>query len=186
MTSAEDSDEILAQRAVLAGDRAAFDVLISRHKQALFRFIRRYVGNNDDAYDLLQDAFLSAWTNLRRYDRRRPLLPWLRTIALNKCRDFSRRRTVRRLFLGRLAAEGFPDQSSTETDPVDDRLNQLDRAIADLAPFYKEPLLLTTVSGLSHIEAAALLKTSPKAIEMRIYRAKRKIQDAVRAPTEKD
>ena len=56
---------------------------------------------------------------------------------------------------------------------------QLDQAIACLPAFYKEPLLLTTVSGLSQQDAAAQLKTTTKAIEMRIRRARKKITEAL-------
>ena len=55
----------------------------------------------------------------------------------------------------------------------------MDRAIADLPAFYKEPLLLTVVSGVSQQEAADLLKTTPKAIEMRLRRARKKLAQAL-------
>jgi RNA polymerase sigma-70 factor (ECF subfamily) len=81
-----------------------------------------------------------------------------------------------------------PDAPTTETSDRaredaaahDEQLTRLDRAIAGLPAFYKEPLLLTAVSGLSHAEAAILLKTTPKAIEMRLARARRKLSQAVR------
>jgi RNA polymerase sigma-70 factor (ECF subfamily) len=171
------SDEILAARAA-TGDRAAFETIVRRHKEPIFRFVRRYVGNSDDAYDLLQDAFLAAWSGLPRYDSARPFLPWLRTIALNKCRDFSRRQSVRRLFLKALAAR--PEEKFEPAEAgQEDRLDRLDAAIATLPAFYKEALLLTTVSGLSHHATAEILKTTPKAIEMRLYRARRKILAAI-------
>lgn len=175
----EESDQDLAKRAA-TGDRRAFDVLILRHKEPLYHLVRRYIGNADDAYDLLQETFLAAWMALGRYDANRPLAPWLKTIALNKCRDFSRRQSVRRLFLGLFAA-----QSETETlppvgpDTDDARLNQLDQAITALPVFYKEPLLLTTVSGLSYQETAEILKTTPKAIEMRLRRARQQLAKSI-------
>ncbi len=176
------TDEELAARAA-GGDRAAFDDLVRRHKAALYRFVRRYVGHSEDAYDVLQNTFLSAWRGLPRYDAARPFLPWLRTIALNKCRDFGRRQFVRRLMLRAHATESVDPPGLTAEADLESveayRLGRVDAAIAKLPPFYKEPLLLTIVSGLSHIEAAKLLKTTPKAIEMRVYRARRKIQDAV-------
>lgn len=175
------SDEDLASLAK-RGDRAAFEILVHRHKDALYRFVRRYVGHADDAYDVLQNCLVAAWLGLPRYDPTRAFAPWLRTIALNKCRDFGRRQTVRRVFLTVFAR----DQSANEapagqeaasgSDERDARLDRLDSAIAGLPAFYKEPLLLTTVSGLSHEEAAALLKTTPKAVEMRLYRARHKLQ----------
>ena len=175
-----DTDEQVAA-AAKGGNREAFEVLVRRHKAGIYRFARRYVGQGDDAYDILQNCFVSAWTGLARYDPGRPFLPWLRVIALNKCRDFARRQKVRRLILKAFAAEvqareiAAPSEERNELVAEAERLSRLDKAIAELPPFYKEPLLLTTVSGLSHIEAAEELKTTPKAIEMRLYRARKKI-----------
>jgi RNA polymerase sigma-70 factor (ECF subfamily) len=179
---AESDEEIAA--VAKHGDRSAFDALVNRHKAAIYRFVRRYIGHSDDAYDVLQDCFIASWQALSRYDPARPFLPWLRVIALNKCRDFARRQKVRRLFLKAFALETVERQKmssfdSGQNDPKDDRLSRLDEAISRLDAFYKEPLLLTTVSGLSHIEAAHLLKTTPKAIEMRIYRARRKLLEDI-------
>ncbi len=179
------SDETLASRAQ-RGDKRAFDEIVRRHKAPLYRFVRRYVGDGDDAYDIVQDAFISAWSALGRYDGARAFAPWLRSIALNKCRDFGRRRAVRRLFLRARAAE--PPETVTYEEARDaalaearetSRLRRLDRAIADLPAFYKEPLLLTMVSGLSHQEAAAQLRTSAKAIEMRLRRARLRLARAL-------
>lgn len=173
-----DSDEHLAGRAG-AGDQAAFELLVRRHKAGLYGFCRRYVGDPDDAYDVLQDAFAAAWTGLGRYDARRPFAAWLRTIALNKCRDFGRRRSVRRLFLAAFAREETlrtsPSAFSASIDPRDERMERLEREIAALPTAYKEALLLTTLGGLSHQDAAAELGVTVKAIEMRVYRAKRQL-----------
>lgn len=177
------SDEELANLAAL-GERPAFEILMRRHKGALFAFVRRYVGQRDDAHDVLQNSFLAAWLALNRYDPSRPFLPWLRTIALNKCRDFGRRQKVRRLLLLAKAAEPVPESIpspdiNTPAAIEAVRLQRLDAAITALPRFYKEPLLLTAVSGLSHIEAADILKTTPKAVEMRLRRARHRLAKAV-------
>jgi RNA polymerase sigma-70 factor (ECF subfamily) len=177
------SDEELANLAA-RGERPAFEVLVRRHKGALFAFVRRYVGQRDDAHDVLQNAFLAAWLALNRYDPSRPFLPWLRTIALNKCRDFGRRQKVRRLLLLAKAAEPEPESIPSPDINAHEaiealRLRRLDAAITALPSFYKEPLLLTAVSGLSHVEAAALLKITPKAVEMRLRRARQRLAKAV-------
>lgn len=175
------SDEALAVRAA-GGERAAFNDLVRRYKEPLYRFIRRYVGNADDAYDVLQESFISVWGGLRRYDPNRSFSPWLHRIALNKCRDFGRRQTVRRNLL-RLLAFGSDDPPPSEAGRVEEeleasaRIARLDKAIAALPPLYKEPLLLTAIGGLSQEEAAAILKTTRKAIEMRLYRARRRLAD---------
>jgi RNA polymerase sigma-70 factor (ECF subfamily) len=181
----EPSDETLAFQAQ-QGDKSAFDELVRRNKAPLYRFVRRYVGDRDDAYDIVQDAFISAWGALKRYDPNRAFATWLRTIALNKCRDFGRRRAVRRLLLRAKAVEPVEPETYEATREAvavevreTVRLRRLDQAIAALPAFYKEPLLLTMVSGLSHQDAARQLKTSAKAIEMRLRRARKKLTAAL-------
>src|SRR5215813_2702816 len=93
------------------GDQPAFAALMRRHKQWLYRFVRRYVGDRDDAYDVVQESFVSAWGALSRYDPGRPFEAWLRRIALNKCRDRARRNAVRRAALRML---GLADNTQGE------------------------------------------------------------------------
>jgi RNA polymerase sigma-70 factor (ECF subfamily) len=169
-----------------AGDKRAFDQLVTRHKAGLYRLVRRSIGDEHDAYDILQDSFVSAWLALRRYDPTKPFLTWVRAIVLNKCRDHGRRLAVRRRILKVFALEqprGASDiaaQLQTEREALDaTRLRRLDQAISGLPSFYKEPLLLTAVTGLSQQEAAAQLNTTTKAIEMRIRRAKKKLTEAL-------
>ena len=183
----QDSDETQLRLAIAAqaGDRQAFERLVLLHKAALYRFVRRYVGDADDAYDLVQEAFISAWLALRRFDARQSFSGWLRAIALNKCRDYGRRRAVRRRLLALFAAEQAPlGAPFVETDPAperrhEQRLRQLDQAIAALPRRYKEPLLLTMIAGLTQQQAAEQLKTTTKAIEMRIRRAKKRLSQAL-------
>jgi len=158
------------------GSQPAFDELMRETKQPLYRFIRRYIGDDDDAYDVLQETFISAWGALKGYDEKRPFLTWLRAIALNKCRDFGRRRAVRdrlqTLLSWILPTHQDPGPAGGEEDA---RLHQLDLAIAALPAFYKEPLLLTAIAGLSHRQAALELATTPKAIELRVRRARQQL-----------
>lgn len=182
MTEADALSDAELARQAQAGKKHAFDQLVVRHKGALYRFVRRYIGDDDDAYDIVQDTFISAWMALGRYDLERAFPTWLRAIALNKCRDFGRRQAVHRHFLrffapqqSAIAAEGG-SEASVERDLIETkRLQRLDKAIAALPPFYKAPLLLATVSGLSQQDIAKQLNTTTKAIEMRIRRAKKKL-----------
>jgi RNA polymerase sigma-70 factor (ECF subfamily) len=163
------------------GDHAAFAVIMRRHKLWLYRFVRRYVGDRDDAYDVVQESFVSAWSALSRYDPERPFEAWLRRIALNKCRDRARRNAVRRAALSILgwAQAGNPSESVSPPPDSgaagDQALKRLERAVAALPRPLKEPLVLTMLEGLSHKEAGELLGINAKAVETRVYRAKRKL-----------
>lgn len=178
-------DAALVARA-LSGDDAAFGQLMRAHTGDLFLFARRYTGDADAAGDVVQETFVSAWKALRRYDESRPLGVWLRAIALNKCRDRARRRFLRRVVLGQADPEGYEAQS--RPDPAADaeaqliareRLDQLDRAVAALPPGLKEPLILTAFEGLSQQAAGELLGLSAKAVEVRVYRARRRLAEVL-------
>lgn len=181
----EAPDHQLAANAV-AGDERAFARLIARHKDGLYRFIRRYTGNPDDAYDLLQETFAAAWTALKRYDPERPFPTWLRSIALNKCRDWSRRRAVRRWLTrsdpidSQAGLNLADDGPSPEASVVElQRLARLDRAVANLPAGLKEPLILTALEELSQEEAGRILGLTAKAVELRVYRARKALAEAL-------
>jgi len=175
---ADDDGRIAVQAA--GGDTRAFSILMRRHKDGIYRFCRRYVGDADDAWDLTQQTFVSAWSALGRYDPNRAFTTWLRAIALNKCRDHGRRATVRRLIFGTrpngesAITEVPSDAPSAETQAQDaQNLRALDRALAALPDALKTPLILTALDGLSTAETAAVMGVSPKAIETRLYRARK-------------
>lgn len=184
-----DPDEEALVRAAASGRDAAFTQLMRRHKAELYRFIRRYVGDADEAYDVLQDSFVAAWRALDRYDPARPFEYWLKRIALNKCRDWARRRTVRR-WLGLAGSTPFDaaltladDTPTAETSLADRQdLMRLDRAIAALPAKLKEPFLLSVLEEMPHEAVGRLLGISAKAVETRVYRARRKLAEAMRLP----
>ncbi|WP_240623201.1 MULTISPECIES: RNA polymerase sigma factor [Brevundimonas] len=168
------------------GDRAAFSRLMTATKGDLHRFVARYVGDPDEALDLVQESYAAAWLSIRRYDPARPFGAWLRTIALNKCRDWSRRRRVRRMVRGVMGLDA--PQAMAVGDPapgadvrVDERrrLERLNRALADLPGGQRAPLMLAVLEGRSHAEIGEILGLSPKAVELRIARARRALLDRI-------
>jgi RNA polymerase sigma factor (sigma-70 family) len=179
-------DAVLAT-AARNGDAQAFAALMRRHKAWLYRFIRNYAGDREEAHDLLQESFVSAWRALSRFDAERPFTVWLRRIALNKCRDHARRGAVRRaaLTLFSFAVEHNETAPGVDDTKSDDDLQRLESAIANLPRALKEPLILTALEGLSHKEVADLLGITTKAVEVRVYRAKRRLSELLsRASTE--
>ena len=173
------SDNELARRAA-AGDDRAFAELVRRHKERLYRLLRRYTGDPEDAYEAAHEAFIAAWAALPRYDPARPFLAWLRTIAINKARDRGRRALVRRLLFGTKPFEeseamdvADPSEAADEAVAAQQHRRMFDRAIAGLPSQLKEPLLLTAFEGLSQQEAGDILGVSAKTVETRVYRARK-------------
>jgi RNA polymerase sigma-70 factor (ECF subfamily) len=170
-----DADD-LARRAV-RGDRAAFTALMTAHKDQLYRFVRRRMPNSEDACDVVQEAFVAAWKAIGRFDPDRSFGVWLRSIALNKCRDRARRAVVRRALLGSCssgAAELVRDEALSPEDDliVRDDLAALARAMAALPAHLRDALMLTAVDGMSQTAASTILGCSVKSIEYRVHRAR--------------
>lgn len=181
MTTSPDDTADLQRRAAL-GDERAYTDLIRLTQGATFRLIARYVFDRSEAYDLLQETYAAGWLAIRRYDPARPFVPWLKRIALNKCRDWSRRRMVRRAVASALGLETSEAQYAADPGPdAEGQLIQretsdrLAREIAKLPAQLKEPLLLTAIEGLSQGEVASLLGISTKAVESRTYRARQRL-----------
>lgn len=169
----------------LAGRDAPFTEIVRRHRSALYRLALGNVGDPDEALDIVQETFVSAHLALKRYDPERPLRPWLAAIAINKCRDWGRRRAVRRLFSFVLpmnaTAENVADDRPGHEAEVADRqeLAQLRRAIDHLPLTLREPLVLHAVEGMSQADTAAVLSITEKAVETRIRRARMKLVEVL-------
>jgi RNA polymerase sigma-70 factor (ECF subfamily) len=178
-SDAEASDNELARRAA-AGEDRAFSELVRRHKDGLYRLLRRYTGDPEDAYEAAHEAFIAAWSALPRYDPNRPFGAWLRVIAINKARDRGRRALVRRLLFGSRPLEesaameaADPAGGADEALIARQRTQALDRAIAALPAQLKASLLLTAFDGFSQQEAGDILGVTAKTVETRVYRARK-------------
>ena len=180
----ECSDGELAALA-LAGRQAAYRELLDRHRASVFRLVRGNTGDDDASLDVTQEAFIAAFAALKSYDGTRSFKTWVSRIAINKCRDWARRRAVRRFFSFALpieAAATVADESIPADQQVADRteLARVKEAISKLPMAIREPLVLRTIEGLSQAETAQVLGISEKAVETRLYRARNKLTEVLR------
>lgn len=176
------SDGELADLSI-AGRQQAFAELLRRHREPVYRLIVGNIADPDEALDLVQETFVSAHRALRRYDPERPMRAWLSRIALNKCRDWLRRRKVRR-FLGLAPAAEAPDlpeDRPTQEMQAADRqeLERVAREIAELPSSLREPLVLHVLESLSQAETGAILSISEKAVETRLRRARIRLSERI-------
>ncbi|URW75844.1 RNA polymerase sigma factor [Sphingomonas donggukensis] len=171
------SDGELAALAAVGGE-AAFREIVRRHSSQVYRLIVGNVSDPDEALDLVQETFISAHGALRRFDPSRPMAAWLSVIALNKCRDWARRRTVRRFFafarpIDEVAGELASDAPGIDVAAADrQELERLRQAITELPTALREPLVLHSVEGMSQADTASVLAITEKAVETRLRRAR--------------
>jgi RNA polymerase sigma-70 factor (ECF subfamily) len=181
----EPDDGALAARA-LAGREDAYRALMQRHRDGIYRLVRAQLEDGDAAFDVTQESFIAAFANLHRYDRDRPFRHWLARIAINKCRDWRRRRAVRGFFTrARPIEEGvhIADGAPGPDAEVEGRreLARARAAIDALPGGLRSVLLLRTIEGMSQAEVAQALGISDKAVETRLYRARAKLTEMLRA-----
>ena len=178
------SDGELAALA-LGGRQSAYTALLARYREPVFRLVRATIGDSDAAIDVTQEAFVSAFAALKSYDSERPFKTWISRIAINKCRDWARRRAVRRFFSFALpieAAATIADNTIAADQQIAGRaeLARVQAAIAMLPLAIREPLVLRTIEGMTQAEAAQVLGISEKAVETRLYRARARLTELLR------
>lgn len=175
----EADDGALAALA-LAGREDAFRALMARHRDAVYHLVRAQIDDADAALDVTQESFIAAFAHLGRYDRVRPFRFWIMRIAINKARDWRRRRAVRGFFSrarpldeGLQVSDAAPGQDQQAAARQD--LARARQAIDALPQNLRSVLLLRTIEGMSQADVAALLGLSEKAVETRLYRARTKL-----------
>jgi RNA polymerase sigma-70 factor (ECF subfamily) len=168
------SDEELVE-ACLAGEESAFDVLVGRWEKRIRGAIYRFVGSEDDARDLCQEAFLKAYKSLGSFKQEARFSSWLYQIALNLCRDRLRRRRGRTMVsLDELeeggAAMTMPGPTALDLLQERDISRLVASAIASLADEQREVIILKEYQGLTFLEIALVLDMPISTVKTRLYR----------------
>ena len=161
--------------ALQAGDNRALDLLMKRHHAEVTRFIWRMTGNHRDAEELAQETFVRTFFQIQQYRPHSPFAAWLYRIARNLCIDYFRSRAQRQKSQNIPLNEAWNVPASAPTSQ-DEAAKLLQEAISDLPIHLREPLVLTALEGMSHEEAGRRLGISPKAVEVKCYRARDKLR----------
>lgn len=165
---------------VLAGETAAFDVLVRQYQQEIYRLAYRMTRSAEDARDLAQEAFIQAYRSLASFRGQSRFSTWLYRIAMNLC-------------LTHLKSVARQDPAEVDGDLADQRAdslmtlltNERDRALAEaieaLPPQQKATLTLRVHQGLSHKEIAEVLDCSQGTAKANYYHAVRSLQRKLQA-----
>src|SRR5438093_11497314 len=172
------SDAELVRR-VLGGDTGAYAALVARYRDRLGRYAVHMLGNREDAEEALQDAFVRGYRSLARCDDPERFGAWLYGILVNRCRTTGARAARRgQVFVPDEAAlNGAPLPSSVERTELDDVVR---RALARLAPQYREGFPLKHMDDLEYDELARLPGAAISAVKMRVKRAREQLQAILR------
>jgi RNA polymerase sigma-70 factor (ECF subfamily) len=156
------------------GDVAAFEILYRSHAAAVFALCRRMTGNDRDARELAQDAFVRAWERLGTFRGDSSLSTWLHRLAVNVV--LAHLRSTSRHPADELADDiaGLPG-----SDRIDERLD-LDSALARLPAGARMVFVLHDIHGYSHEEIARMTGIAPGTARAQLWRARRALSQALK------
>lgn len=171
-----DLDDRALVAACLSGSREAFDVIVERHRRAVYQLCYRYVGNHEDASDVAQEVFLRAYRALRRFKGDASVGTWLYRISVNA--------SLNRIAARPHAAEPIETSEALADRGLDpaSRLLQSERsrrvraAIAKLPPKQRATLILRVYQELSHQEIASIVGSSVGAVKANFFHALRNLR----------
>jgi RNA polymerase sigma-70 factor (ECF subfamily) len=186
-----ESDAIAVER-TLAGDRDAFRVLVERHSHSVFRLAYRMTGNQQDAEEVVQEAFLRAYQKLEQFESRANFGTWVYRIAANYSIDRMRQRQKEE---ARRQTPSAEDQDAMEENPLNrvadaspnpERLTQsvelkkqMEQALAALTHAERTAFVMRHWEGCGIEEIAAVLKSNSSAAKNTVFRAVQKLRHAL-------
>ena len=180
-------EELEIVQRVLSGDTEAFEALVIEHQNKVYSLALRMVGNEEDARDMAQEAFIRAYGSLAGFRGDSKFSVWLYRLTSNICIDFLRsrgkKRTVSMTWAGDDGEDAgeleIPDETWSPESQLERSLTResVRRGLESLSPQYREILLLREINGLSYAEIAGALSLEEGTVKSRIFRARKKLCD---------
>jgi RNA polymerase sigma-70 factor (ECF subfamily) len=167
------------------GDADAFEVLVRRHEKRMFNIAYRVIGNYDEAGEVVQDAFIAAYKNIKGFKGEARFTTWLYAICINLSRNRLKRLKTRHYREGRslddpiMTPDGelLADPPSSEPSALDklearDVQQKVQLCINALDAEFREVIVLRDIQGFSYEEISAMLKKPVGTVKSRLFRAR--------------
>jgi RNA polymerase sigma factor (sigma-70 family) len=173
------ADDATLVRRCLRDDPAAVRALVERFQGPVYGLCVRLLAHRHDAEDVTQEVFVRVFRSLRRWDRARPLQPWVLAIAANRCRTWLARRARRPEPVDYLA-DVAADPHAGPADDAGELAREVTRALADLRPDYRTAFVLFHERNQSYETIAAVLDRPVGTVKTWLHRARLELLDALR------
>jgi len=156
----------------LSGDAGAIRQFVERFQQVVYARCLRMLGNRHDAEDAMQETLLRAVRSLHRWDRQRPILPWMMTIAANRCRTALSRRRDRPAEVTELVHQPVAGGSELA--------EELDAALRELRDEYQTVFRMFYLQECNCVDIAHCLGVPEGTVKTWLHRARKEIADRLR------
>ncbi len=178
-------DERQVIQRVLDGDQEAFAGLVTAYEKQVYNLCLRMCGNQEDARDLSQEAFVKAWRGLQFYQFEAAFSTWLYRLTSNVCIDFLRRKKRAPQTVPPLQNENGEDVEPEVADSLPspeeqllhrERQSQIAWAMGQLEPEFRQVLTLRVIQELSYEQIAEITDLKVGTVKSRIARARWKLK----------
>ncbi|MGE5608713.1 MAG: RNA polymerase sigma factor [Bacillota bacterium] len=163
------------------GDREAFAGLIGRYEDRVARLAWRLLGWRGEVEDVVQEVFIAAMLNLRKFRGESSFGTWLMALTVNRCRREQRKRRLRWMLWGRWGkeVEGGEEQAADEPVLTQERSERVRRAVRGLPARYREVIVLRYIEQMSIEEIMGVLHLSRSAVEVRLHRGREQLREVL-------
>ena len=175
------SDDASLIAATLAGDTAAFGQLVGLYQNRLYNSLLRVLGSAEDAADIVQDAFVQAYTQLETFRGTSAFYTWLYRIAFNLAMSHARRGHKTASLDGMKSLVGdepMDGQPTAEASAMQqERAELVHAALGELSMDYRQVLVLREIEGCRYDEIAEILDLPVGTVRSRLFRARLQLRD---------
>jgi RNA polymerase sigma-70 factor, ECF subfamily len=185
----EPSDEELCRR-IATRDADAFELMVDRHQARAYRLAASILGNEADARDVSQDAFIRLYESAGRFDGRSRFSTWFYRILVNLCIDHQRRNRWWKRLAPLAGPGGDPDEPAIDPESEDpgpeseamlkQSISRLRPALDKLSPQQRAAVLLQTQEGFTSREIAEVLKCSEVTARVHVHRGIAQLRKLIR------
>ena len=169
------NDKDLVERC-LQGDSRAFDGLVGRYQEPVYRVVRRFLGNREDALEASQETFARAYLKLGTFDTSRKFSTWIFTVAGNLARDVLRRKKRRPEILETEMLSFVPGGDRPEQFAVKkEEAERLRAAVETLSEEKRMAVVLRYFEGLPLAEVSEITGTEVSTLKVRLFRARKEL-----------
>ena len=157
---------------VVSGDRDAFDAVMRNHEDRVFSVCLRILGDREKALDATQETFLTVFRKAGQFQGRSAVVTWIYRIAVNTCYDQLRRAKRR-------PSESLPEHVDPSDPSAEEAIEsaalrpEIEAALAELPPDFRNAVVLSDLEGLSLPEAAEILGVPIGTVKSRVFRGRR-------------
>ena len=161
------------------GDTSAFGELVTKYRARIFRLVCSIVKNEDDAWDIAQEAFLLSWLSIQRFEHRASFYTWLYSVTINITRNSLRRQGWRKdvMLSDSIPDSGLGPEKKCQHGEIRDWVNW---ALAELSPEQRAVVMLKELEGLQYREIAQVLNLPIGTVMSRLFYARRRLQSLLR------